>query len=272
MEYVLFLAILFYLLPWMLAEAIEHRRRLPVLVLTLALGWLILPWIAALVWVLRDWPRAPRRPVLRVVDPSDPPRPLLSRTSMGLRSLLWIGSPLILVLIVGWLALQPPRRLPASGLARLSRERVLLRMGPDLRWPGVGELEAPCRVGLLEREGAWRRVSRMDGCGGSMRGRLGWMRVEALILEPQPQPQPTLARAAIVPAAEAAAGRVGGSFGVAPGVPGIVPAVTRVSGIGGFPRASAEPDPRDADDETDPEHAGRDSIDRPIRELTDAGA
>ena len=54
MEYALFLVILLYLLPWMLAEAIEHPRRAWILALTLGLGWTGLAWVLGLAWVWRD--------------------------------------------------------------------------------------------------------------------------------------------------------------------------------------------------------------------------
>ncbi len=188
MEYALFLVILLYLLPWMLAEAVEHPRRAWILALTLGLGWTGLVWVLGLAWVWRDWPRPSRRPVLRLVDPGvvPAPSPRSARWRRWRRRLVLGGGGLALATLLGWLVLRPPERMPVSGVAWLSRDGVAIRMGPDERWHRLGELGRPCRLGLLEREGRWRRVSRLGECAGSMRGRLGWVPVDALRRVVQP--------------------------------------------------------------------------------------
>jgi hypothetical protein len=47
----MFLApVLFYYLPWMVAEGRRHRNRGPILFLNAAFGWTVVGWLAALAW------------------------------------------------------------------------------------------------------------------------------------------------------------------------------------------------------------------------------
>lgn len=46
-----------YFLPTFLAR--NKRRRVPIIVLNILLGWTLLGWVGALIWVLADSPREP---------------------------------------------------------------------------------------------------------------------------------------------------------------------------------------------------------------------
>ncbi len=175
-EYVLFAAFLLYLLPWLIAEGLEHPRRGWVLALVLPLGWTGVGWLGALAWMIRDWPRAPRRPQLAVVHPGQNP----GAVARWRRAAAVVAGVLLLAAGAGWWLDGPASRAPARGEAELARSRVELRMGPSARWPSLGDVQAPCRFAVVERKGAWRRVWRTGECAGSMHARSGWVRMELL--------------------------------------------------------------------------------------------
>lgn len=176
MEFVAVSLFVVYLMPWILAEAIEHPRSGWILALTLGLGWTGIGWLAACLWLMRDWPRAPRRPKLALVTRD----PIVAAGFDGSwRGLAAVGL-LASIGVAIWSSAPDSSRGPAGGPAELDRPRVVVRMGPGERWPSVGELLAPCRVDLVERVGAWHRVWRLEDCAGSMQGRAGWVRMEML--------------------------------------------------------------------------------------------
>ncbi len=87
MEYVLFLFLIVYLMPWIFAEARDHGDASRILLLNVLLGWTLLGWIAAWLWAGKAPPRpvrggpaqkstAPERPALRVIrNPDAEPTP-----------------------------------------------------------------------------------------------------------------------------------------------------------------------------------------------------
>ena len=81
MEYLLFLVLVFYLVPWVVAEAREHRDATRILCFNLLLGWTGLGWLAAWLWA-RHTPAPAPQPVLRLIANPDaectPPRSTLS--------------------------------------------------------------------------------------------------------------------------------------------------------------------------------------------------
>lgn len=179
MEFVLAGLIVVYLMPWVIAEGLRHPRANAIMWLVLLGAWTAVGWVAALLWALRARPRRRPPPTLALVgrDPLPPPGgPWPARLRAGLGALAGVAVAGSLVALDAG----PPPRLPASGVVEPGHGRLVLRMGPHRAWPAVGEARAPCRLELLEREGAWRHVWRLDPCPGTMRGRSGWARIEDL--------------------------------------------------------------------------------------------
>ena len=182
MEFVVVFLLAIYLLPWVVAESLDHPRSSWILALVLLFGWTGIGWLAALVWVLASPPPLKRRgPLTLVRAPAESPgRKLLRRLE---RRPLWLASGALLAATVGLAALgtvRPAPRVPDSGVAQLSRAQVELRMGPGESWPAAGTVHAPCRFEIVERKGAWRHVWRLGDCDGRMIGRSGWARMEDL--------------------------------------------------------------------------------------------
>lgn len=48
-----FLALLIYFIPTIIVMVTRHRSATPIVLLNLFAGWLLIPWIIALVWSLR---------------------------------------------------------------------------------------------------------------------------------------------------------------------------------------------------------------------------
>lgn len=184
MEYVFIAAFVLYLAPWMAAEAIEHRRATTIGFLTVGLGWTGVGWLAAATWVARDWPRErPPRPDLVLVasaaaasaiDAPAPPR-LPRAAAVALLVLALCGAA------HGLRVLANAPAEPEWTHARVAEARAVLRMGPGERWGALGGLTQSCPVRVLEREGAWRRVWRLEGCDAETRARTGWVRIESLV-------------------------------------------------------------------------------------------
>lgn len=172
MEYVVFLALLLYLLPWLVAAGYEHRRESWILALVVGLGWTGVGWLAALVWAWSGRPRP--APVLHVAGrppPIEPP----SRWRLSLRGVAVGLAATCGVAFVAWQLSLPPDRVPISGTASLLAANVPVHRGPGVGWPSVGSLESPCTLHLLESVGEWRRIWRTQGCAGSMSGNAGWL-------------------------------------------------------------------------------------------------
>lgn len=183
MEYAFIIAFMAYLMPWVLAEAIEHRNATAIGVLTFGLGWTGVGWFAAAAWVARDWPRAaaPAPRLLLVASAEGADRIEAPRLRRWPRSVVALFAALGIVgagvaLRTAW---QSPID-PEWTHARVTGAPATLRMGPDARWPARATLGADCRVRVLERRGAWRRVWRLEACGADGGERAGWVRVEAL--------------------------------------------------------------------------------------------
>ena len=49
---ILLMGLVFYFLPWIVAVNREHDKKLGVFILNLFLGWILLGWVAALVWAV----------------------------------------------------------------------------------------------------------------------------------------------------------------------------------------------------------------------------
>jgi len=179
MEYLIFLVLLLYLLPWLLAAGFQHRHEYWILGFVIGLGWTGLGWLAALVWALRGRPR--HAPVLYVAGREPPPGP--TRRRLHARQLAGGLAATAIVALVGWQQSLPHERRPISGTATLLAAGAAVHGGPGERWPSLGSLEPPCTVHLFEREGGWRRIWRTGGCGGSMSGNSGWLRAAALLRE-----------------------------------------------------------------------------------------
>lgn len=181
MEFVVLALTILYLVPWMVAEGLEHPRRYWILALVVATGWTVVGWIAALAWALAPrLRRAPVRPALHVVGRPPPAAPL----SPWRRARPWLLRGAIALVFTGgavWLATLPPERMAATGTAQLLQQEAVVRAGPGERWQPVGTLAAPCTVRLLESEGAWLRFWRMGECPGSMRQGSGWVRDASLV-------------------------------------------------------------------------------------------
>lgn len=176
MEYLVLVLFIFYLAPWVLAESIEHRRANTILFLNLGLGWTGIGWLAAAGWVYRDWPREVTPPNLVLVRPSPPVQPLDWH-----RAVMPALASLVVVAGVATVAgLSPSTTEPDWEIGEVDRAIAHVHMGAGTDWPEVGRLHARCRVRVLEREGGWLRMWRLDDCGEGMTGRSGWVRMEAL--------------------------------------------------------------------------------------------
>ena len=172
-------AVVAFLMPWILAEGIAHPRRSWILALVLGLGWTGVGWIGACAWVARDWPRAPRRPKLSLVDPAfGLTRPRFVRRRW--MAAIALGASALLGFVA--LAFSPTPETPAPewNQAKLGVAEARVHMGPNLRWPAIGRLRAPCRLDVVDRKGGWRRVWRRDDCGGGLAARSGWVRRDHL--------------------------------------------------------------------------------------------
>lgn len=169
-----------YLAPFAVAEAYEHRHRYAILALNVMTGWTGVGWVAALVWALRGRPRPPRPPPsLYVVGrPAPVTLPSFWRTT---RSALVVGGTLsICAAVLAFVPRARPVQSPVAARASLAVERVEVRRGPSERWERVGSIETPCRVYVSAREGAWRRIWPLPGCGGQLEGQAGWISADAL--------------------------------------------------------------------------------------------
>jgi hypothetical protein len=49
-------AIIFYFAPALKANSVNHPDKTPIFILNLFLGWLLIPWVIALVWAYRKSP------------------------------------------------------------------------------------------------------------------------------------------------------------------------------------------------------------------------
>lgn len=180
MEFVLIVLLVIYLVPAILADKIHHPQRGRILALNLGLGWTGVGWIAAALWVWRDWPRETRRPKLVVVPP-DGALDLQGSTAPPLsRHLLQLGGggALALIATLWWVGPGgsvdgPP---PGSFLAILDQPRDDVRAGPGERWSVLGEVKAPCRATLIEQRGAWQYIQQLEGCSSLRTQRTGWVR------------------------------------------------------------------------------------------------
>ena len=193
MEYLFLLIFLLYLAPWVFAESIEHRSSTTILFLNLGLGWTGVGWLAAAGWVYRDWPREVAPPELVLVRPGEESRPSPARRALvpGLASLALVAG-------VALIARSTPTEVaPEWAIAEVDRATARVHLGAGTDWPEVGSLGSRCRVRVLEREGGWMRVWRLDGCDEVMSGRSGWVRMEAL------RPAPDATRQAAWQAARA---------------------------------------------------------------------
>ena len=176
MEFLALALFIFYLAPWVLAESIEHRRANAILFLNLALGWTGIGWLAAAGWVYRDWPREVSPPNLVVVRPGPVVQPPNWR-----RAVVPALVSLVLVAGVATVAgLSPSTTEPDWEIGEVDRANARVHMGAGSDWPEIGRLDARCRVRVLEREGGWLRVWRLEDCGEGMTGGAGWVRMEAL--------------------------------------------------------------------------------------------
>lgn len=186
MEYLLLLALILYLAPWMAAEGIEHPDANTILALTLGLGWTGIGWLVAARWVYRDWPRETPPPQLVLLGPDSPaPRTRSPAAALG-RAALAAGT----LFAVGALFLALPISSAEDASLRfavIDRPDAQVRLGPGAGWPVVGPLPAGCRVRVLEYEGAWRRVWRLPDCVSGESGRNGWIRMEMLRAVPAPE-------------------------------------------------------------------------------------
>ncbi len=178
MEYLLLLFFLAYLAPWVLAEGIGHRHANLILALTLGLGWTGVGWAVAMGWVVRDWPHEPTPPKLVLLRPGmvlvDPARGRAKAFAMGLAALALLALIALAVLATA----EPPTLEWRS--AEVVLDSASVRGGPGEAWPVVGALGVGCPVSVLAREGAWRHVWRLEGCGETRSARGGWVRVESL--------------------------------------------------------------------------------------------
>ncbi|MEM9175916.1 MAG: superinfection immunity protein [Myxococcota bacterium] len=180
MEYLFILLFMLYLAPWVLAESIEHPNANTILFVTLALGWTGIGWLAAAGWVYRDWPREPTRPQLVLVRPEaieEPPY----------RTRTWTGALLALAAVVvvvaggpAFVMMRSTEVAPEWEIAEVKGSSAQVHLGAGVEWPEVGSIGAPCRVRVLERDGSWLRIWRLEGCAAGMSGRSGWIRMEAL--------------------------------------------------------------------------------------------
>lgn len=68
--------VIVYFIPSFVAEFRGHKNKTAILVLNLFLGWLLIGWVAALVWAMLSQDRPMRR---RISNPPsfDPPQPFL---------------------------------------------------------------------------------------------------------------------------------------------------------------------------------------------------
>jgi hypothetical protein len=185
MEFVFLGLTILYLVPWMVAEGLEHPRRGWILALVVPTGWTGIGWLAALAWALAapTRPPPPRRRLHVVGRSLAPPSPSPLR-----RSLPWLLRGALVLCVCGgalaglaWLSARPPQRMPASGTARLIHGAAEVRDGPGEGWRTVGTLDAPCTVRLLETQGGWLRFWRLGECPGSMSGGSGWVRDASLV-------------------------------------------------------------------------------------------
>ncbi len=93
MEYAIFLLLLLYLLPWMVAELRGHPRATQVLLLNAVLGWTGIGWLAALAWAGRREPAEPgrTRPLLRGLAGGREHEPLRADGANASRHLSLVG-------------------------------------------------------------------------------------------------------------------------------------------------------------------------------------
>ena len=184
MEYLFLVLFVLYLAPWVLAESIEHRSSIAILFLNLGLGWTGIGWLVAAGWGYRDWPREVTRPELVVVRPETHSRPPDWR-----RAIVPTLASLALVAGVAVIAGQCPIEVTSDWqIAEVDGPVARVHLGAGAAWPEVGTLGPRCRVRVLEREGGWMRIWRLDGCSESMDGRSGWIRMEALRPVPEAAP------------------------------------------------------------------------------------
>ena len=71
MEYLIFLLLVLYRMPWMFAEAHDRDDATRILVSKLLVGWTLPGWLAAWLWA-RSTPAPPRVPELRVTTNPHP--------------------------------------------------------------------------------------------------------------------------------------------------------------------------------------------------------
>lgn len=73
----LFLMVVIYFLPAIVARVNHHTNTAAIFVLNLALGWTVLGWIGALVWAVMASQRTPAQPqpVIAVLQPPEPKEP-----------------------------------------------------------------------------------------------------------------------------------------------------------------------------------------------------
>ena len=183
MEYLFLVLFVFYLAPWVLAESIEHRRANTILFLNLGLGWTGIGWLAAAGWVYRDWPREVTRPTLVLVPPTPAVQPPDWRRAV-------VPAVVSLVLVAGVAivaGLAPSTTAPDWEIGEVDRATARVHLGAGTDWPEIGRLASRCRVRVLEREGGWLRVWRLEDCGEGMTGQSGWVRMETLRSASEPE-------------------------------------------------------------------------------------
>ena len=177
MEFLLLGIVILYLAPWMLAETIEHRSANAILFLNLGFGWTGVGWLAAAGWVYRDLPRAVAPPQLVLIRPDAVTRPPEGRTRAVVPVLAALALTAGVIAIAG---MTPNEVAPEWEIAEVDGSVAQVHLGAGIGWPEMGTLDARCRVRVLERDGGWLRIWRLDGCDDGMAGRSGWIRMEAL--------------------------------------------------------------------------------------------
>ncbi|GEM_PF-6839425 len=181
MEYLFLFFFVLYIAPWVAAESIEHRSANAILFLNLGFGWTGVGWLAAAGWVYRDWPRETSPPNLVVVQAGSTPQTPRWRRASGpfFAALLLVGA------VAGTLALFTTDGAPTWKFAKVGRVGASVHLGAGRDWPTVGRLDEACRLRVLDRDGSWLKVWRLDGCDAGMAGRSGWVPVDALRPAPE---------------------------------------------------------------------------------------